>query len=102
MNIKSSMHKPIARRQYQRPVGLEAGAADRYEPSLSDRFHKAGGNLMMALPGALIGGLGGAGVGFVNSAPFLGLATGLKVASVVGCLGAIGGGWLSQQIARID
>jgi hypothetical protein len=56
----------------------------------------------MALPGATMGGLAAAGVGFVNSAPFLGLSTGLKVAGVVGCLGAIGGAWVSHQIAGID
>lgn len=73
--------------------------------AVRDTFHRGYVNTMVALPGAIRGGLIGAGIGFANGLPlagFIGFKPSLVAAGVLGAVGAAAGGALYHSLARLD
>ena len=82
-------------------------AAQRSTPldSISDTFHRGYVNTMVALPGAMKGGMIGAAIGFANAipfTPFFGLKPALATAAVLGGVGLVAGGALYHSLAGLD
>lgn len=88
----------------------------RYQPSpkpseekpshtIADTFRRGYVSTMIALPGAMKGGMFGAAIGLTNTLPlipFYGLKPSLATAAVLGGIGMIAGGALSYSLASLD
>ena len=92
----------------QKRIQLSTSGQAKNENPLNvvrDTFHRGYVSTMVALPGAIRGGLIGAGIGFANGLPlagFIGFKPSLIAAGVLGAVGAAAGGALYHSLARLD
>ena len=99
MRITST--QTLARTSPRRHEPTEPSALD----GVKDTFHRGYVNTMVALPGAMKGGMLGAAIGFSNAlplVPFFGLKPALATAAVLGSMGMVAGGALYHSLAGLD
>lgn len=91
-----------------RKIGLSTSTKTETQNALDvvgDTFHRGFVSTMVALPGAVRGGMLGASIGFANGLPlavFCGLKPSLIAAGVLGIVGAAAGGALYHSLASLD
>jgi outer membrane lipoprotein SlyB len=97
-------------RSTQVPVRIDLSTSLKAESQsaldlVRDTFHRGYTSTMIALPGAVRGGLLGASIGFANGLPLAaicGLKPSLIAAGALGIVGSVVGGVLSHSLAQLD